>query len=1116
MKSFTTLLNNFSTLDSILEEALQNTSQYLSRFIFDAKYTQKLETAFGNDFNRSVANQLFDDFAKGKFKAVPTIEIVSRNDINGANGAFSITTGKIYLAGDFISQNAQNVNAVAAVLLEEIGHFVDSRINTKDTAGDEGDIFARLVQGDSLSQQELAVLQAEDDSATVTLDGQVVEIEMAALSTNNTRSGDPFNDVGETLYAAGYWTVLGAYDENRNLIFRNYFVSDYKQNVYGYGGNDRLIGGDQNDYLAGGNGNDRLKGGNGSDTFSFKMIDSGLFNGLTFTPIIYFTDGIDVISDFNWREGDKIQVVFYAPDDTSFFSPISTYTLSSLDGSTFSYNSSTGALSFYGTQFATLEQPITNTAPVENSTGLKVLDKQKLEPIIQKAWQKKLNTPLNPAGNNNQHLESGPDGGGGLYGELSDYANESLDFEEDKKVYAPSTEIATTSTTDNRNGLSTLPDDVKLGYTFTKKSIYSNTWTYGGEIKLGVTVTGWKKLGEAGGVNFEFKGTLNMSNTKTTEESEAITYEVTKHVKVPAGKVYKTVLYFDNQKLTVPYSHSIIVSGKSHTWFETPVNGHYNWKTDNAGELFEWINHYEAAGDQSHQYGKYKKDPTKGAINIIGEAFAEQAGNFLSKIYDITDSMNNNGININVINSQSDIGVYQAMNPIAGSFTATNNDDFIEGSFANEVIKPLNGDDFVLAGDGNDLIEDTSGGRNVFKGQGGNDVIIIHSNQTFNELDGGEDDDHLTAFAPVSILSGGSGNDTYKLNTTSKGSRIVDAEGKNVLTIDGVSELKFSRSVDNLFIHFDNNLAYDEFDDIVWLGFFKGNNNTVNEFSQSVLDNLTTANAADNIGRIITGDATNNILDGGAGNDVLNGGADNDILNGGAGNDVLNPGYNQGATDTVDGGSDTDTLQVDYSSKTDGGGIHLGHQNTNHIWNRNGGQILVNVSNVENYNITGTQYADVFEGRAGNDIFNGGYGNDLLTGGLGKDALTGGLGTDRFDYRNLADSLLNNFDVITDFNANEDKFVVSNPLSEFFSAFFVTTLDVNSISGILTSTDFQANAAARFQLLSFGFKNITTRTRTFVAINDGIAGFDANTDAIIEVTGLTGTLGLNNFTTTLA
>ncbi|MFN5892527.1 MAG: bluetail domain-containing putative surface protein, partial [Dolichospermum sp.] len=178
---------------------------------------------------------------------------------------------------------------------------------------------------------------------------------------------------------------------------------------------------------------------------------------------------------------------------------------------------------------------------------------------------------------------------------------------------------------------------------------------------------------------------------------------------------------------------------------------------------------------------------------------------------------------------------------------------------------------------------------------------------------------------------------------------------------------------------------------------------------------------------------------------------------------------------------------------------------------------LVKFSDIERFDITGTQYDDVFEGRSGNDTFNGGAGNDILIGGLEKDALTGGLGTDRFDYRNLADSLLNNFDVITDFNANanQDKFVISSPLSGFFYATsWVTTLDMNSISGILTSTDFQANAAARFELMSFGFKNITTRT--FVAINDGIAGFDANTDAIIEVTGLTGTLGLNNFTTTLA
>ncbi|MBE9084515.1 MULTISPECIES: FG-GAP-like repeat-containing protein [unclassified Tolypothrix] len=172
-----------ATVDSILEQGLQNTFEYLSKFRFDAGYTQKLETAFGNNLNWSVANQIFDKLAQGDFSDVPSIEIVNRNDINGANGAFAISTGKIYIAAEFISQNAQNLDAIVAVLLEEYGHYVDSQINTKDATGDEGDIFAWLVQGKSLSESALAVLQAEDDSATVTLNGQVVDIEMNSGTT---------------------------------------------------------------------------------------------------------------------------------------------------------------------------------------------------------------------------------------------------------------------------------------------------------------------------------------------------------------------------------------------------------------------------------------------------------------------------------------------------------------------------------------------------------------------------------------------------------------------------------------------------------------------------------------------------------------------------------------------------------------------------------------------------------------------------------------------------------------------------------------------------------------------------------------------------------------------
>ncbi|WP_370744029.1 calcium-binding protein, partial [Dolichospermum planctonicum] len=75
---------------------------------------------------------------------------------------------------------------------------------------------------------------------------------------------------------------------------------------------------------------------------------------------------------------------------------------------------------------------------------------------------------------------------------------------------------------------------------------------------------------------------------------------------------------------------------------------------------------------------------------------------------------------------------------------------------------------------------------------------------------------------------------------------------------------------------------------------------------------------------LLFGGDGNDTLNGTDGNDTLSGGAGNDILNGGAGDDILNPGYSQGSTDTVNGGDGNDLLQVDYTSKTDGGGIHLG------------------------------------------------------------------------------------------------------------------------------------------------------------------------------------------------
>jgi hypothetical protein len=142
-------------------------------------------------------------------------------------------------------------------------------------------------------------------------------------------------------------------------------------------------------------------------------------------------------------------------------------------------------------------------------------------------------------------------------------------------------------------------------------------------------------------------------------------------------------------------------------------------------------------------------------------------------------------------------------------------------------------------------------------------------------------------------------------------------------------------------------------------------------------------------------------------------------------------------------------------------------------------------------------------GTSANDILVGGANNDILTGGGGKDTLTGGLGSDKFVYQNLTDSLLANFDVITDFNATtgNDLFRVSTARAGFVDVGAVNTLDAAGIGAKLTAAAFGSNFAAQF---SFGQK-------TFVAINDATAGFNAANDAIIEVTGLTGTLNVNHF-----
>jgi serralysin len=151
--------------------------------------------------------------------------------------------------------------------------------------------------------------------------------------------------------------------------------------------------------------------------------------------------------------------------------------------------------------------------------------------------------------------------------------------------------------------------------------------------------------------------------------------------------------------------------------------------------------------------------------------------------------------------------------------------------------------------------------------------------------------------------------------------------------------------------------------------------------------------------------------------------------------------------------------------------------------------------------ITGNSANNTLTGLAGNDTLIGESGNDILIGGTGADFLTGGAGTDTFRFA-LTDSLLPSIDRITDLIIGTDRIdgpsaVTAANLRELGT---VSELTQSGIASVLTSSSFVKNGAATF---TFGSG---VDTRTFLALNNGTAGFASSTDAIVEITGYTGLL----------
>ena len=178
----TALLN--STLSNPIAEANIIGQDLLTELAINkAEFTSVINTAFGENWDSEILENLRQQWIEGDFSKLPEIEIRSTAELGGANGAFSVDTGKIYLAEEFILNNSDNISTISDVLLEEIGHSVDAQINSLDSPGDEGDIFSKLLRGVELSGQEIEVLKSEDDKTNIVLGSQLVEIEQNTVAS---------------------------------------------------------------------------------------------------------------------------------------------------------------------------------------------------------------------------------------------------------------------------------------------------------------------------------------------------------------------------------------------------------------------------------------------------------------------------------------------------------------------------------------------------------------------------------------------------------------------------------------------------------------------------------------------------------------------------------------------------------------------------------------------------------------------------------------------------------------------------------------------------------------------------------------------------------------------
>lgn len=163
----------------LIETAWSQVKDELVDFILLPEFKANIEISFDEKVNVDLVKDNIKDILTGE--NLPGIQVLSAADMNPAVGAYDPLTGEIYLADSLLGGTAQAKEQVlsdlSGVLLEELGHHLDPQLPESDSPGDEGELFRRLVRGETLDESEVLRLRAEDDFREIRVWGVLVEVE---------------------------------------------------------------------------------------------------------------------------------------------------------------------------------------------------------------------------------------------------------------------------------------------------------------------------------------------------------------------------------------------------------------------------------------------------------------------------------------------------------------------------------------------------------------------------------------------------------------------------------------------------------------------------------------------------------------------------------------------------------------------------------------------------------------------------------------------------------------------------------------------------------------------------------------------------------------------------